>query len=452
MWPSRSRTSSSGRTRTGRMISAGAALVARPAAKGSAARPNARAYGSRQPARLRLHGLSGRCERAGDGIERVLQGGMRHVDLRRGAALETLEPRPRGADAVRCLGAERLQLILEVGEPRLELLESGLCGAPRGAPLGSFGHGSSRFTASTSCHFTCTSRGAHGQASWPPLGDEDRPELEKEGDAGEGEGRPGQNAVAALLRPFVGWAEHEGRKEAADESARVPPVVHAGTRDETQHEEDDGPRTVLPEHCGAEEAAAPPAVPHHGGEEAEDGAGCAHRERSAHKAREQEADDPARREDDDGPRTSVDLFDIGNELTHPKQVEEDVQQAAMQVDGREHGPPVSLLPWEGARHAQDIQGLVARGQEVEDAALRKDGARVERERRDVGDDRDDRHEPREIEAPDQAPDALTVAPEPGIPTAAVEAHRRVHAVQLAAGVAGARSGALAEHDPLKRRT
>src|SRR5262245_16858272 len=142
--------SSSGRTRTGRMSSAGAALVARPAAEGPAARAHAGAHRARQAAGLRLHGLPGRRERAGDRVERLLQAPVRGLDLRRGPALAALEPRPRGADAVGSLAAQRLQLIFEVGEPRLELLESGLCGAARGPPLWSLGHVPSRFTASTS--------------------------------------------------------------------------------------------------------------------------------------------------------------------------------------------------------------------------------------------------------------------------------------------------------------
>src|SRR5258708_6863429 len=144
MWPSKCRTRSSGRTSTGRIEDPRERLLAaRPAAVGTGAGPHARAHRARQAARLEFAPVLRGGHGAGDGVEGFFERGLRAGDLVRGSALEGLELRARGADAAGRLGSKRLELALEMREPRLELFEPVLRGAPRRTALGFLGHVSS---------------------------------------------------------------------------------------------------------------------------------------------------------------------------------------------------------------------------------------------------------------------------------------------------------------------
>src|SRR5215467_6503282 len=252
-----------------------------------------------------------------------------------------------------------------------------------------------------------------------------------------GRGRRHREAIRTLLGSLVDRSDHEGGEESAEEAARVAPVVHPGSRDQSENEEDERPRAVLAQHGRAEEAAAASSVPDHGGEETKDGPRGAHRIRRSHQIGDEEAHHSAHCEDDHGARLSVHLLDVGHELAHPEQVEQDMEQAAVEVDGGEHGPPVSLLPRDCARHAERGEGAPARGEDVEDARSPDGGARVEGEGGDVGDHGHHSDQSREVEPADQAPDTRPESPQPRIAPSAVEAHGGIGAVELAAGVAEA---------------
>src|SRR5262249_22652156 len=86
-------------------------------------------------------------QRARDRVERILERALGAGDLRGRAALERLELRPGSTDAAGSLGPKRLELVLQVREPVLELLEAVLRGAPCWTAPRSIGHGSSQVTA-----------------------------------------------------------------------------------------------------------------------------------------------------------------------------------------------------------------------------------------------------------------------------------------------------------------
>src|SRR6266545_2963840 len=135
MWPSKCRTRSSGRTSTGRIKDPrGRLLAARPAAVGTGTSPHAGAHRACQAARLEFDRALRGGQGAGDRVEGFFERGLRAGDLVRGAALERLEMR----------------------EPRLELFESVLRGAPRRTAPGFLGHGSPHVTAWISANVNCT--------------------------------------------------------------------------------------------------------------------------------------------------------------------------------------------------------------------------------------------------------------------------------------------------------
>jgi len=67
-------------------------------------------------------------------------------------------------------------------------------------------------------------------------------------------------------------------------------------------------------------------------EQAEDRAGGADRGWNADPVRDDEPDDARDREDDDQARRPVQLLDLRAELADPEDVEDDVQDAAVQID------------------------------------------------------------------------------------------------------------------------
>ena len=225
----------------------------------------------------------------------------------------------------------------------------------------------------------------------------------------------------------------------------MAPVVDVEAGKKAQDEDDEGPRAVLLEHGLAEEPPALAAVVDHGPEEPEDGARGAEGVGDADEIRENEAQGAAHREDHDEARMAEDLLDIGGHLANPEQVEDQMEEAAVQVNGGEDCPPAALAPRLRARHAEMLEGEAARGEEVEGATRAEEAAGVEEERCDVGCHGHDGDEPREVQAAHPASEAGGEAPQAGIPPPAVEAGGRVRAVELAAGVAEDRPRPLPEH-------
>src|SRR5712692_11774263 len=121
-------------------------LLAARAAVGQASRANPRADGPGEPARLIAHALARDRQGLADRIEGLLERALGPAYLFRSPALEPSELHAGGSDAARRLRAERLELFLELGQPRLERLEAGLRGARRCAASGTLGHVSSHVT------------------------------------------------------------------------------------------------------------------------------------------------------------------------------------------------------------------------------------------------------------------------------------------------------------------
>src|SRR5213076_3099054 len=96
-------------------------------------------------------------------------------------------------------------------------------------------------------------------------------------------------------------------------------------------EQEQRPLPVLLQDHPPEDAPALPAVGDDRAEEPEDRARCTDREPYAERVGDDEARDARDREDDDEPRGPVDL-DGGAELADPEDVEQNVEQPAVEVD------------------------------------------------------------------------------------------------------------------------
>src|SRR5467141_2164307 len=88
--------------------------------------------------------------------------------------------------------------------------------------------------------------------------------------------------------------------------------------------------------------------------------GGAQGEADADQVREREPEHARRGVDDDEARAAEELLDRGRELTHPEHVEDDVEQAAVEVDAGEERPPPAGRPRGRARHAEPDEGAIAR--------------------------------------------------------------------------------------------
>src|SRR4030095_7752745 len=151
------------------------------------------------------------------------------------------------------------------------------------------------------------------------------------------------------------------------------------------------------------------------------------------------------REDHDEARPAEGLLDRRRELSDPEQVEEDVQQAAVQIDRGEERPPEARGPGDRAGEAEPDERAVAGREHVERVAGPERGAGIQQDRGDVERDAYDGDRPREVEPAHQPTDPGAEAPEAWAARPAVKAFGGVHPVELAAAVAEARARSLPEH-------
>ena len=163
---------------------------------------------------------------------------------------------------------------------------------------------------------------------------------------------------------------------------------------------------------------------------------------------EDEARHPARGEDDHEPGGAEELLHRGSELAHPQEVEDDVEQAPVEIDGGEERPPPARPPRRLAGHAERHERAGSGREQVERAPGRCTAARG---RAGWTRRRPTTHTIVTARAKSSRPISRrgerAEAPQPGPPRPAVEADRGVHAVELAARVAEAGAGALPQERP-----
>src|SRR5436309_6468429 len=254
---------------------------------------------------------------------------------------------------------------------------------------------------------------------------------------GEG-GELDRQALALLIVEAPGLGGHP----AAGEPPGVRPVVDP--RQGEAHQEHH--HRPLPELRGHRRGPAPAPVDDERGEQAEDASRRPDRGRAASQVREQETHRPGDAEHHERARRAVDFGDGGAEVPDPHQVEEDVQQSAVEIDRGEERPPPALPPRQPAGHSELVEGARPGRENREEAVEAEDLPGLERQRRDVKDHaaRDDEGD--EIEAPPEpALDGRSVAEEPGPPRPAERAFLLVDADQLPALRADHRALGLPDH-------
>src|SRR5437867_2443148 len=271
------------------------------------------------------------------------------------------------------------------------------------------------------------------------------PDREPEPDQRQDDGDHGEQLVQPSLVAMLGEREREAGEKPAEEPAPVGPVVHT-LHEEAEGKEHEGPLSVLAQHHPAEDTASLPTKGHDGPEQAEDGAGRANREGNADHVRDDEPGDARDREDDDEARGPVQLLDGGTELADPEDVEDDVKDAAVQVDRGEEGPPAALGPREAAGHSERVQSP-AGGREQIEAPGSEHRERIEDEAPDIQGDADRSHRVREAPVAEELGERPAEAPHSRVSSPAHQTRRRVGVGESSAGRTEDRTGRLAEHGP-----
>ena len=192
--------------------------------------------------------------------------------------------------------------------------------------------------------------------------------------------------------------------------------------------------------------AVAPAVHDQRGEQSEDAARGADRGRAGREVRDQEARRAGEAEDDERARRTVDLDHGGPEVPDPHQVEEDVEQAAVEVDGGEDRPPPALVPRHSARHAELVERAHPGREEREHAAHLEDRLGLEHECGDVEHDAGGADERDQVDpVAEQALELGRPAVESRSPRAAERAAWLAHADELPALRADHRTLRPAQH-------
>ena len=161
--------------------------------------------------------------------------------------------------------------------------------------------------------------------------------------------------------------------------------------------------------------------------EAPEGVGVAHQHGKGETA------GPGYGEYDEQAERPEQLADHRPELPHPEHVEEDVQETPVQVDRRDHRPPVPLHHHRHDPGHAELQGSSpARGQKPEQVEGAEDRPRIHRQSDDVENDGHRRDQAGEVDGQPQLAEPRGEPPHPGLHLAAKGTARFGAAYQLVA--------------------
>lgn len=185
----------------------------------------------------------------------------------------------------------------------------------------------------------------------------DREDEAEEGECEAEEGDEDGDAAFAVLR--VGDEGLRG-EPAADEAAEVRPVVDAA-HEEAHDKEQNGPLPYLPGHKGGDVGFLVATVHDERGKKSENRAGRAHCGIAGNEVGEDKTDRPCDRVDDKIARGAKEMPHIRAELPNPHHIEQDVEEATVQVSRGQYAPPRRVA----ICHAEHDQGALARAEHAE---------------------------------------------------------------------------------------